>query len=77
MLSHLSLINALLGFYTLGELRQHVHQETLLQVDNASVIINVPLFHVTGLITQFLLSMLAKRNMILMSKWNTEEALKL
>lgn len=77
MLSHLSLINALLGFYTLGELRQHVHQETLLQVDNASVIINVPLFHVTGLITQFLLSMLAKRNMILMSKWDTEEALKI
>ncbi len=77
MLSHLSLINALLGFYTLGELRQHVHQETLLQVENASVIINVPLFHVTGLITQFLLSMLAKRNMILMSKWDTKEALKI
>lgn len=77
MLSHLSLINSLLGFYTLGELRSHVHNEQLLQVDNASVIINVPLFHVTGLVTQFLISMLAKRNMILMSKWDTEAALQI
>lgn len=77
MLTHLSVVNSLLGFYTLGELHSHITQEPLLQVENASVIINVPLFHVTGLISQFLLSMLAKRNMYLMHKWDATEALNL
>ena len=77
MLTHLSIVNSMLGFYALGELTTHITKEPLLQVENASVIINVPLFHVTGLITQFLLSMLAKRNMYLMHKWDAEEALKL
>ena len=77
MLSHLSVINALFGFYTFGELRGLIHQEELLDVENASILLNVPLFHVTGLITQFLLSMLAKRNIILMRKWDATEALEL
>ena len=50
MLTHLSVINALFGFYTFGELRGIIHQEELLDMDNASVFFNVPLFHVTGLI---------------------------
>ena len=70
MLTHLSVINALFGFYTFGELRGIIHQEELLDMENASILLNVPLFHVTGLITQFLLSMLAKRNIILMRKWD-------
>lgn len=77
MLTHLSVVNSLLGFYTLGELHSHITKEPLLQVENASIIINVPLFHVTGLISQFLLSMLAKRNMYLMHKWDATDALKL
>ncbi len=77
MLTHLAVINALFGFYTFGELRQIIHEEQLLDVENASILLNVPLFHVTGLITQFLLSMLAKRNIILMRKWDATEALKL
>ena len=77
MLTHLAIINALFSFYTLGELRKIVHNETLLDVENASVLINVPLFHVTGLITQFLLSMLAKRKLIIMCKWEAKYALDL
>ena len=77
MLTHLAVINALLGFYTLGELRKVVHDEVLLDVENASVLINVPLFHVTGLITQFLLSMLAQRKVIIMHKWDAKNALDL
>ena len=77
MLTHLAIINALFSFYTLGELRKIVHNETLLDVENASVLINVPLFHVTGLITQFLLSMLAKRKLIIMYKWEAKYALDL
>ena len=77
MLTHLAIINALFSFYTLGELRKIVHNETLLDVENASVLINVPLFHVTGLITQFLLSMLAKRKLIIMHKWEAKYALDL
>ena len=77
MLTHLAVINALLGFYTLGELRKVVHEEVLLDVENASVLINVPLFHVTGLITQFLLSMLAQRKVIIMHKWDAKYALDL
>ena len=77
MLTHLAVINALLGFYTLGELRKVVHDEVLLDVENASVLINVPLFHVTGLITQFLLSMLAQRKVIIMHKWDAKYALDL
>ena len=37
----------------------------------------MPLFHVTGLITQFLLSMLAKRKIIIMKKWDASYALDL
>tara|TARA_X000000368_G_scaffold371309_1_gene321004 strand:- start:2877 stop:4550 length:1674 start_codon:yes stop_codon:yes gene_type:complete len=77
MLSHLAVINALFGFYTFGELRGIIHQEELLGVENASILLNVPLFHVTGLITQFLLSMLGKRNIVLMRKWDATEALEL
>ena len=77
MLTHLAIINALFSFYTLGELRKIVHEEQLLVVENASVLINVPLFHVTGLITQFLLSMLAKRKIIIMHKWDATYALDL
>lgn len=77
MLTHLAVINALFSFYTLGELRKIVHDEILLDVENASVLINVPLFHVTGLITQFLLSMLAKRKLIIMHKWEAKYALEL
>ncbi len=77
MLTHLAIINGLFSFYTLGELRKIVHEEQLLDVENASVLINVPLFHVTGLITQFLLSMLAKRKIIIMHKWDATYALDL
>ena len=77
MLTHLAIINGLFSFYTLGELRKIVHQEVLLDVENASVLINVPLFHVTGLVTQFLLSMLAKRKIIIMHKWDATYALDL
>ena len=51
--------------------------DNLLEAENASVIVNVPLFHVTGLVTQFLLSMLAKRNLFLIHKWDPLEALEL
>jgi len=77
MLTHLAIINALFSFYTLGELRKIVQNETLLDVENASVLINVPLFHVTGLVTQFLLSMIAKRKLIIMYKWEAKYALDL
>ena len=77
MLTHLAIINSLFSFYTLGELRKIVHNEALLDVENASVLINVPLFHVTGLVTQFLLSMLAKRKLIIMYKWEAKYALDL
>lgn len=77
MLTHLAIINALFSFYTLGELRKIVHNETLLDVENASVLINVPLFHVTGLVTQFLLSLIAKRKLIIMYKWEAKYALDL
>jgi long-chain acyl-CoA synthetase len=77
MLTHLALINGLLGFYTFGALRAQIHNEQLLNVDDGSIIINVPLFHVTGLISMFLLSLLGKRKLILMYKWDTDEAIKL
>ena len=77
MLTHLSVANAILGFYTLGELRGLVKGETLLAVDNAKILLNIPLFHVTGLITIFLLSTLAKRQIVIMNKWDTSDALKM
>ncbi len=77
MLTHLAVINSILGFYTFGELRNKIHDEQLLELENASVLLNVPLFHVTGLITQFLLSMVAKRNILIMRKWDPTDALEL
>ena len=75
MLTHLSVVNAISGFYTLGELRGLVKGETLLAVDNAKTLLNIPLFHVTGLITIFLLSTLAKRQIVIMNKWDASDAL--
>ena len=75
MLTHLSVVNAILGFYTLGELRGLVKGETLLAVENAKTLLNIPLFHVTGLITIFLLSTLAKRQIVIMNKWDATDAL--
>jgi len=43
----------------------------------SSGLLTVPLFHATGLISQFLASFRTKRKMIMMYKWDPEEALRL
>jgi len=43
----------------------------------ASSLLTVPLFHVTGLLAQFLVSFSTKRKMVMMYKWDPEEALRL
>lgn len=45
--------------------------------NKSSVILTVPLFHVTGLVSQFLASFRTKRKMIMMYKWDPGEALKI
>jgi len=41
------------------------------------VLLNVPLFHVTGCFAQLLLSLISARKVVMMYKWDTEEALQL
>ncbi|MBW1983813.1 MAG: acyl--CoA ligase [Deltaproteobacteria bacterium] len=43
----------------------------------SSSLLTVPLFHVTGLLAQFLVSFVTKRKMVMMYKWDPEEALRL
>jgi long-chain acyl-CoA synthetase len=42
-----------------------------------AVLLNVPLFHVTGCYAQLLLSFISARKVVMMYKWDTEEALQL
>jgi long-chain acyl-CoA synthetase len=42
-----------------------------------AVLLNVPLFHVTGCYAQLLLSLIFGRKVVMMYKWDTEEALQL
>ncbi|MEE8397534.1 MAG: class I adenylate-forming enzyme family protein [Desulfobacterales bacterium] len=78
--THRAVTNTLLcwEYGTLGGL--HLNKAHLHEMNpefKGSGLLTVPLFHATGLISQFLGSFRMKRKMVMMYKWDPEEALRL
>jgi len=99
VLTHRSIVNALLNFSFMGMLRILVQNEDegmrnevldwskkgaagmddpiATRLPAASMLLNVPLFHVAGLHTMLFLSYRGARKLVLMHKWNAEKGLEL
>ena len=90
--THRSVCNALLGWEAAGSIGYQltVSQEAVSEVTTSdaspapnqpvyqsSTILSVPLFHVTGLVVQFLSSFRYGRKLVGMYKWDVEQALRL
>ena len=89
--THRSICNALLGWEAAGAVgyRLTVNQDAMANLSaqaqsppqqpafQPSTILSVPLFHVTGLVVQFLSSFRYGRKLVGMYKWDVEEALQI
>ena len=78
--THRAVINTVMSWHfpVIGLL--HLNRNCLDEVKPAnkpSTLLTVPLFHVTGLVSQFLANFIIKRKMIMLYKWDPEEALRL
>ena len=74
--SHRAILSALLQWMVVG--RARTIRDSIEEDDSQpSCLITVPLFHVTGSHAQFMLSFLSARKMVMMYRWDPEEALKL
>ncbi len=78
--THRAIINALMT-WELGILGMlHLNRDCLDEIQPAyksAGLLSVPLFHLTGLVSQFLGSFRFKRKMVIMYKWDAEEAVRL
>jgi long-chain acyl-CoA synthetase len=78
--SHRNILNALYSWKFTREVGALMTPEQPLPPgvpEIQAVLLNVPLFHVTGCHAQFLASFYAGRKVVMMYKWNPEEALRL
>ena len=76
--THRGIITTPLSWLMLGMLASKVDGGALQKMpENPCTLCAVPLFHVTGCHSIFLLSVLLKRNIVLMYRWNALDALKL
>jgi long-chain acyl-CoA synthetase len=78
--SHRNILNALFSWKFTREVGALMAPEQPLPPgvpEIQAVLLNVPLFHVTGCHAQFLASFYAGRKIVMMYKWNAEEALRL
>lgn len=78
--SHRAIINTLMSWELGGVGMLYLNREYLDEIKPAhksAGILTVPLFHLTGLVSQFLGSFRFKRKMVIMYKWDPEEALRL
>lgn len=77
--THRSITNTLMCWEFGGLGMLYLNRDHLGEMDPAyksAGLLTVPLFHATGLISQFLGSFRAKRKMVMMYKWDPEEALR-
>ncbi len=75
--THRNIVNALMGFHcaaSVGALRAGIDPSS---APPGAMLVPVPLFHVTGCHTVFLTSFLSGRKLVLMSRWDPDEALRL
>ena len=78
--THRAVINTLMCWEFGGLGLLYLNREYLDEIKperKSSGLLTVPLFHATGLISQFLGSFRSKRKMVMMYKWDPEEALRL
>jgi long-chain acyl-CoA synthetase len=77
--SHRAIINALYSWRFVKEVNDILHPVTRDKntTYQPGILVNVPLFHVTGCHAQFLFSFLYLRKLVMMRKWNPEQALAL
>lgn len=79
LLSHRSIINALLTWVFVRAVNDRVYPELVEENPpwQPALLVNVPLFHATGSHAQFLASFLVPRKLVMMRKWDAEAALRL
>ena len=77
LLTHRSIINAVLSWKFLVECIQELRPDVPLIPDNATILLSLPLFHVTAAHPVFLLSWLTGRRIVFMYRWDVDEALRL
>ncbi|MGI9616794.1 MAG: class I adenylate-forming enzyme family protein [Acidimicrobiales bacterium] len=75
--THRNVVNALMGFHFAASVAAHRAGATAQAGSQPAMLVSVPLFHVTGCHTIFLTSLLSGRKLVLMDRWNADEALRL
>jgi len=76
--SHRAVLTTILQWAAVGEAVTEVQGESAIVLDHqAATLLTIPLFHVTGCNSLFLLSMIAGRKVVIMHKWLAEDALEL
>jgi len=77
ILTHRGVVSAVLSLGFLGAVLKELRGGTSPFGDNAGVLLNVPLFHVTGSHSIFLLSMVIGRRIAFVYRWDAKEAAEL
>ncbi|MEM9810959.1 MAG: class I adenylate-forming enzyme family protein, partial [Pseudomonadota bacterium] len=76
-LTHRSVINAVLSWAFLLEVIQRLRPDVTIKPDHPAILLSLPLFHVTGLHSIFLLSYLSGRKIVFNYRWDGKQAAKL
>lgn len=75
--THRGIISAMYSWVLLAFASQEAGAAPVMGPNGASALLTVPLFHVTGCHSLFLLSVLIGRKLVMMYKWDPEQAVKL
>jgi long-chain acyl-CoA synthetase len=78
VLTHRAIVNTLASWELAGIGLFFLNRDYLDEIRPPNIfasILNVPMFHLTGLVSQFLCSFRQKRKMVMMHKWDPDEAL--
>lgn len=75
--THRGIISAMFSWVLLSVASQEAGAAPVMGPEGAVALLTVPLFHVTGCHSLFLLSVLIGRKLVMMYKWNPEQALAL
>ncbi|MEM1381265.1 MAG: class I adenylate-forming enzyme family protein [Pseudomonadota bacterium] len=77
MLTHRGVVSAILSWSFLLTVLEHLRPEVQLTPDKPGTMLCVPLFHVTGLHSLFLLSYLSGRKLVMIDRWDPKAAAKI
>ncbi|MEL6358197.1 MAG: class I adenylate-forming enzyme family protein, partial [Bacteroidota bacterium] len=77
LLTHRSVINAVLSWSFLLHVIQDLRPEVPILPENPGILLSLPLFHVTGLHSIFLLGYLSGRRIVFTYRWDAKEAVRL